>query len=127
MTKARLLVFPLTLALALAGASAVLADEHETTAFDVSSIPEVNQDEALILLHQLRENLLAAGVAAEDLEGAIGALSAEAANLSEADYDELLAAKALRDPEDEEFGQAEEDEPELGDDEAGGEDEEESE
>ena len=112
MTKTRLLALPLTLALALAGATAVLADSHEDAAFDLSSIPEVNQDEALILFHQMRENLLAAGVSEGDIGAAVDSVEAEYGNISEADMDELLAAQMLedRDGGDDEFGRAEEDE-----------------
>jgi len=126
MYKTRLLTLMLALALALATAPAVMAqdespaaDDGTSAAFDPSSIPEVNQDEALIVLHQLRESLLAAGIAGEDLDEAVDWLAAEAANLSEADVDELLAGKMLADSEaeagDDEFGKAEEDEPEIGD------------
>ena len=121
MTKTRLITLLLTLALALGTSTAVLADSHEEMAFDLSSIPEVNQDEALILFHQLQEKLLAAGVSEGDVGAAIDALEAEYGNLSEADMDELLAAQMLSESEaemgDDEFGKAEEDEPELGDEE----------
>lgn len=128
MSRTRLVALLLTLALALAAAPAVLAQEEDpaadtgsTTAFDLSSIPEANQDEALILLHALREKLIAAGVSEGDVGAAIDSLEAEYGNLSEADMDELLAAQMLSDSEaetgDDEFGKAEEDEPELGDEE----------
>ena len=102
MTKARLLALPLTLALALAGTSAVLAQdesaapeeggEAETMAFDMSSIPEVNQDEALILYHAIREQMLLAGVAEEDIPAAIAELSATYEGLDEEDVDDIAEA-----------------------------------
>lgn len=128
MTRKTLSALVLTLALALTGAVATLAQEEETS-LDPASIPEMNQDEALILYLQWREHMLAAGVAAEDLDEAAAYFEEAAGNLSEADVDELLAGQALAESDaeagDDEFGQAEEDEPELGDDEAGGEEDEE--
>ena len=128
MTRKTLTALALTLALALAGAAAVTAQEEEGSTFDPASVPEMNQDEALILYLQLREKRLAAGVAEEDLGEAAAWLEGEAANLSEADVDELLAGQALAESDaemgDDEFGQSEEDEPEM---ELGGGDEEEGE
>ncbi len=121
----------LTLTLALAGTAAVVADSHEAATFDPASVEEWNQDEALILYQQLQERLLAMGVAEEDVAAAVDYLGETFGNLSEADVDELLAGRMLADSDadmgDDEFGQAEEDEPELGDDEAGGEDDEDEE
>ena len=128
MTRTRLITLLLTLALALAAVPAVMAQEEEGPTFDPASIPEMNQDEALILYLQWRENMLAAGVAEEDLDEAAAYLEGEAANLSEADVDELLAGRMLAESDaemgDDEFGQSEEDEPEM---ELGGGDEEEGE
>jgi hypothetical protein len=121
MTRKTLSALALTLALALASAPAALADSHEGETFDPANVPEMNQDEALILYLQWRENMLAAGVAAEDLGGAAAYFEEAAGNLSEADVDELLAGRMLSDSDaetgDDEFGKAEEDEPEMGDDE----------
>ena len=118
MTKARLITMLLTLALALAASPAVLADSHEGEPFDPASVAEFNEDEALILYLQWREHMLAAGVAGEDLDEAAAYFEGEAANLSEADVDELLAARMLADSDaemgDDEFGAAEGEEPELG-------------
>ena len=128
MSKTRILTLLLTLALMLTSATAVMAQE-ETTAFDLSNIPETQQDEALILFHQLQEKLLAAGVSEGDVGAAVDSLETEYGNLSEADMDELLAAQMMSDSEaetgDDEFGKTEEEEPELGDDEMGDEEEEE--
>ena len=128
MTRKTLTALALTLALALAGTAAVMAQEEEGSTFDPASIPEMNQDEALILYLQWRENMLAAGVAEEDLGEAAAWLEGEAANLSEADVDELLAGSMLADSDaemgDDEFGDDEEDAPEMeldGDDEEEGE------
>ena len=128
MTRKTLTALALTLALTLAGAAAVTAQEEEGSTFDPASVPEMNQDEALILYLQWRENMLAAGVAEEDLGEAAAWLEGEAANLSEADVDELLAGSMLADSDaemgDDEFGDDEEDEPEMeldGDDEEEGE------
>ena len=128
MTGKTLTALALTLALALAGTAAVMAQEEEGSTFDPASVPEMNQDEALILYLQWRENMLAAGVAEEDLGEAAAWLEGEAANLSEADVDELLAGSMLADSDaemgDDEFGDDEEDEPEMeldGDDEEEGE------
>ena len=128
MTRKTLTALALTLALALAGTAAVMAQEEEGSTFDPASVPEMNQDEALILYLQWRENMLAAGVAEEDLGEAAAWLEGEAANLSEADVDELLAGSMLADSDaemgDDEFGDDEEDEPEMeldGDDEEEGE------
>ena len=128
MTRKTLTALALTLALTLAGTAAVMAQEEEGSTFDPASVPEMNQDEALILYLQWRENMLAAGVAEEDLGEAAAWLEGEAANLSEADVDELLAGSMLADSDaemgDDEFGDDEEDEPEMeldGDDEEEGE------
>ena len=128
MTGKTLTALALTLALALAGTAAVMAQEEEGSTFDPASVPEMNQDEALILYRQWRENMLAAGVAEEDLGEAAAWLEGEAANLSEADVDELLAGSMLADSDaemgDDEFGDDEEDGPEMeldGDDEEEGE------
>ena len=132
MTRRTLITVLLTLAFALAGTPAVLADSHEGQSFDPSSIEEWNQDEALILYQALENRLLAMGVAEEDLDAAIGYLGGELANLSEEDLEDLAEASAAMglmdeltaeeegedvDMGDGEFGQDEEDEPELGDDE----------
>ena len=128
MTRKTLTALALTLALALAGAAAVMAQEEEGSTFDPASIPEMNQDEALILYLQWRENMLAAGVAEEDLGEAAAYFEETAGNLSEADVDELLVGSMLADSDaemgDDEFGDDEEDEPEMeldGDDEEEGE------
>ena len=119
MIKKALSVLALTLTLALAGTAAVVADSHEGETFDPASVEEWNQDEALILFQQLQERLLAMGVAEEDVDSAVDYLSETFGNLSEADVDELLAGRMLAESDaemgDDEFGQAEEDEPELGD------------
>lgn len=119
MVKKALSALALTLTLALAGTAAVVADSHEGETFDPASVEEWNQDEALILFQQLQERLLAMGVAEEDVDAAVDYLSETFGNLSEADVDELLAGQMLAESDaemgDDEFGQAEEDEPELGD------------
>ncbi len=136
MTKTRLITLLLTLALALASTSAVLAqeespapEESSATAFDPASVEEWNEDEALILYQQLEEYLLLAGVAEEDIPAAVDYIEETYGNLSPQDVEELLAAQMLADSDadmgDDEFGQAEGDEPELGDDEMGDDDEEE--
>lgn len=121
MIKKALSALALTLTLALAGTAAVVADSHEGETFDPASVEEWNQDEALILFQQLQERLLAMGVAEEDVDAAVDYLSETFGNLSEADVDELLAGQMLAESDaemgDDEFGQAEEDEPELGDEE----------
>ena len=115
----------LALSLALATAPAVMAqdespasDDGTSTAFDPSSIPEVNQDEALIAYLAMEEELLAAGVTEEDIGAATDWLAGEAANIPAAQRDEMLAASMLadRDGGDDEFGKAEEDELLGGDD-----------
>ena len=119
MIRKALSALALTLTLALAGTAAVVADSHEGETFDPASVEEWNQDEALILFQQLQERLLAMGVAEEDVDAAVDYLSETFGNLSEADVDELLAGQMLAESDaemgDDEFGQAEEDEPELGD------------
>lgn len=121
MIRKALSALALTLTLALAGTAAVVADSHEGETFDPASVEEWNQDEALILFQQLQERLLAMGVAEEDVDAAVDHLSETFGNLSEADVDELLAGQMLAESDaemgDDEFGQAEEDEPELGDEE----------
>ena len=66
----------------------------------------------------LEEELLAAGVAEEDIAAANEWLRGEAANIPEAQRDEMLAAAMLSDREggDDEFGKTEEDELIGGDD-----------
>jgi hypothetical protein len=121
MTRKALSALALSVALALAGTAVVVADSHEGETFDPASVEEWNQDEALILFQQLQEKLLAMGVAPEDMGGAVAYLEETFGNLSEADVDELLAGQMLAESDaemgDDEFGQAEEDEPELGDEE----------
>ena len=131
MTRKALSALALSVALALSGTAAVVADSHEGETFDPASVEEWNQDEALILFQQLQEELLAMGVAPEDMGAAVTYLEEDFSKLSEADVDELLAGRMLSDSDaemgDDEFGDSEEDEPELGDDEMGDDDEEESE
>ena len=91
MSKSRILTLVLTLALALAAAPAVMAQDESaapeaspeagTTAetFDPGSVPEFNQDEALIAYAIFREELLAMGVAEEDIGEATAYLEGEAA------------------------------------------------
>ena len=128
MTRKTAAALVLTLTLALAGTTGAMAQDEEAS-FDPASIPEMNQDEALILFQQWRENMLAAGVAAEDLPAAAAYFEDQLANMSEADVDELLAGQMLAESDaemgDDEFGQSEEDEPEIGDDDMGGEDDDE--
>ena len=107
MSKTRFTALSLTLALALAATPAVLADTHDLEAEDVAGdeewTPETggatewNEDEALILWVQLKEALGAMGVADEDTADAV-------------EYLDGIA------------GQSEGDDPELGDDECGAED-----
>ncbi len=106
MSRSRFLTLLLTLALVLATAPAVMAQEEEAM-FDPANVAEFNEDEALILYGQLREALIEMGVPIEELGAAIDFLDGE------------FLSQAGDDPDDDEFGQAEEDEPELGDDEAG--------
>jgi gas vesicle protein len=100
MTRARLITLLLTLALVLASAPAVMAQdespaaEGETSAgFDPATIPEANQDELLIAYLALREEILAAGVAAEDVGAAMDWLAGEAANLSPEEAEALMAGE----------------------------------
>ena len=131
MTRARLVTILLTLALAFAGTSAVLADSHEGD-FDPETVPEFNQDEALILFQQLQERLVAMGVEEGQVGSAVGYLSTVFGNMSEADVEGLIASSMLAersdaDMGDDEFGDDEGDEPEMGDDEMGDDDEDEDE
>ena len=115
MNKMRLLSGLLAVSLAIAAAPGVMAETHDldaedvaaAEAFDPATVPEWNQDEALILYGQLQERLVAMGVTEEDMAAAIQFLDGE------------FLSQQGDDPDDDEFGQAEEDEPELGDDEAG--------
>jgi hypothetical protein len=120
MTRTRLVSLLLTVALALASTSAVLADSHDAD-FDPATVPEFNQDEALILFQQLQERLLAMGVGEGEVGSAVAYLEETLGNMSEADVDELLAGSMLADSDaemgDDEFGAAEGEEPELGDEE----------
>ena len=118
MKKTRLLTGLLALSLALAATPAVMAQEEEA-AFDPAMVPEFQQDEALAAYLLFEEELTASGVSEADIAAATDWLASEAANLSPQDAEELLATKMLSDREgdDDEFGQSEEDEPELGDDE----------
>ena len=103
MTKTRLLTGLLALSMVLATAPAVMAQEEEA-AFDPTSVAEFNEDEALIIYGLLRDRLAAYGVAEEDMVAAIDWMDGE-----------FLSQERSGDGE---FGQAEEDEPEAGDDEA---------
>ena len=85
MSRTRLLTLLLTLALALAAAPAVTAQEESpaadagtSTAFDPASIPEFQRDEALAAYALFRDELLAMGVAEEDLGEATAYLEGEA-------------------------------------------------
>jgi hypothetical protein len=117
MTKRRLVTLLVSLTLTLSMASAVTAQE-EDAAWDPVEVPEFQQDEALAAYLLFEEELAASGVPEEDIAAATDWLASEAANLSEKDVEELLAAQMVADREgdDDEFGQAEEDEPELFDD-----------
>ena len=88
MTKARLLAFPLSLALALAGVSAVMAQD-ESPAAEMPEVAEYNEDEALIIYGWLREEMLAAGMAAEDIPAAFDALEERYGELDEEDIADL--------------------------------------
>ena len=111
MLKKRIVTLLLTLALALVSAPAVFAQdvsEEEAAAaamFDAGQISEGDEDELLIIYALLRDKLAEAGVVDEDSMGAIEWLDGEFLSQERSGDDEL--------------GQAEEDEPELGDDEAG--------
>ena len=96
MTKARLLALPLTLALALAGTSAVMAqdespapEEASTSVLDAAEVNEWNEDEALVLYHQIQEKLLLAGVAEEDIPAAMDELAARYGDLDEEDIEDI--------------------------------------
>ena len=86
MSKTRILTLVLALALVLAAAPAVMAQDEEPSpeaamteqAFDPASVPEFNQDEALAAYALFREELLAMGVAEEDLGEATAYLEGEA-------------------------------------------------
>ena len=118
MTGKRLVTMLLALALTLSMAAAVTAQEEEA-AFDPAMVPEFQQDEALAAYLLFEEQLMANGVPEEDIAAATDWLSSEAANLSENDVEELLAAQMVADREgdDDEFGKAEEDERNPRDDE----------
>ena len=129
MSKTRLTALFLTLMLAFAATPAVLADSHEGD-FDPATVPEFNQDEALILFQQLQERLVAMGVEEGQIGSAVGYLSTVFGNMSEADVEGLIASSMLAERSDaemgdDEFGDDEGDEPEMGDDEMGDDDEEE--
>jgi hypothetical protein len=127
MKKTRLLTGLLALSLALATAPAVMAQDESAApeaspdgaataeTWDPANVPEFQQDEALAAYLLFEEELMANGVTEEDVAAATEWLASEAANLSEKDVEELMAAKMLADREgdDGEFGQSEEDEPEL--------------
>jgi hypothetical protein len=140
MTRKRLLTLLLTLALALATAPAVLAQdespapeegtETETTesTFDPASVEEWNEDEALILYSLLEDRLLAMGVAEEDMDEAAAYLQETYGDLDEEDIADLMEyafASGFMDElsteeegetvdmGDEEFGQSEEEEPDI--------------
>ena len=129
MNRTRLVTLLVTLALTLSMAAVVTTAQEEEAAFDPAMVPEFQQDEALAAYLLFEEELAASGVSGEDIAAATDWLAGEAANLSPQDAEELLAAKMLSDREggDDEFGQSEEDEPELGDDEDEDEEEEDSE
>jgi hypothetical protein len=86
MSKTRFSTLVLSLALVLATATAVVAQEEEASpeaatteqTFDPASVPEFNQDEALAAYAIFREELLAMGVAEEDLAEATAYLESEA-------------------------------------------------
>jgi len=112
MPRARFLTLLLTLALLLAAAPAVVAQEEEST-FDPASVAEFNEDEALIIYGLLRDRLAAYGVAEEDTFAAIEWLDDEFLS-QRGDED---GAESDAETGDDEFGKSEEDEPEAGDDE----------
>ncbi len=118
MTGKRLVTMLLTVALTLSVTAAVTAQE-EDAAWDPVEVPEFQQDEALAAYLLFEEELMASGVPEEDIAAATEWLAGEAANLSENDVEELLAAQMVADREgdDDEFGKAEEDERIGGDDE----------
>ena len=91
MTKSRLLAFPLTLALALAGASAVVAQD-ESPAAEMPEVAEYKEDEVLILYHAIRDRMLAAGVGADQIPDAMNELAAQYGDLSEEDLADLAEA-----------------------------------
>ena len=111
MLKTRLIAFPLTLALALAGTTAVMAQEAEASpdaaasgsTFDPASVPEFNQDEALAAYAIFRDTMLAMGVAEEDLGEATAYLEgeAQAEMTGEADEVEEEVAEAEEEVQDE--------------------------
>jgi len=120
MTKTRLVTLLVTLALTLSMAAVVTtAQEEEAAAWDPVEVPEFQQDEAFAAYLLFEEQLMASGVPEEDIAAATDWLSSEAANLSENDVEELLAAQMVADREgdDDEFGKAEEDERNPRDDE----------
>jgi hypothetical protein len=130
MKKTRLLTGLLALSLALATAPAVMAQDESAApeaspdaaataeTFDPANVPEFQQDEALAAYLLFEEELMANGVTEEDMAAATDWLASEAANLSEKDVEELLAAQMLADREgdDGEFGKTEDEEIIGGDD-----------
>ena len=86
MSKSRFLTLVLALALALATAPAVMAQDESAAPeaaasaepFDPAMVPEFQQDEALIAYALFRDQLLAMGVAEEDIGAATAYLEGEA-------------------------------------------------
>ena len=113
MTRTRLITLLLTMALALATAPAVLAQDEESSTFDPANIEEFNEDEALIIYGLLRDRLAAYGVAEEDMVAAIDWLDGEFLT----QRGDEGGADSDAETGDDEFGKSEGDEPELGDDE----------
>lgn len=126
MPKTHVATLMLTLALVLSGAAAAMAQDEspapETSpdaagsaeTFDPASVPEFDQDEALIAYALFREELLAMGVAEEDLGEATAYLEGEFQSLSPEEV-ERLATEEMTDEAAEVEGEVSEAEQEIQD------------
>ncbi len=126
MSKTRFSTLVLSLALVLATAPAVVAQEEEASpeaatteqTFDPASVPEFNQDEALAAYAIFREELLAMGVAEEDLAEATAYLESEAQAEMTDEADEVAeevteAEEEVQDEKDEAMEEFEEEKEEV--------------
>jgi len=131
MTNTRLITLMLTLALVLAAAPAVVAqDESEApeasqaSEFDTTGFEAWEEEQALFLEH-LEEAMLARGLAGQSVDAALAYLRETWGIMREAEPDDLaeawVAANLIDEASDGELGLSQEEEPELGDEEVGAE------
>ena len=92
MIKRRLLALPLSLALALAGASGAMAQEDSEEAPDMSEVPEYTTEAGQWVYAWMHNWMAATGMAADEIAEEFAGFDVWFNGLSEADADDIAEA-----------------------------------